>query len=454
MSGLQSLFFFVVAIGILVAFHEFGHFWVARKTGVKVIRFAIGFGKPLFSWQKSDADTQFVIAAIPLGGYVKMVDEREGDVSPEDLPFAFNRQALWKRSAIVAAGPVFNLMLAVILFWSILVIGETGIKPVVGPISPGSLAATAGFQEQDEILSINQKTTPTWTLALDELLVQVLNGQRDIVINVRTLEGDPQLRVITLTDDDVRDPELLHQHLGLRPWSPKIPPVIGRLVALDVAETAGLVSGDLIISVDGNAIDDWQQWVNYIQSKANMPVVVEIQRNDVRMNIRLTPRQELMPDGSLLGKIGAGVEVPTALIDSLKVDYSYPVLDAIPLAFEKTSFYALATIKMMGKMFVGQASVENLSGPISIAQYAGQSAQMGLTAFLRFLALVSISLGVLNLLPVPVLDGGHLLFYGIEAIKGSPLSETTQLYFQKLGMVFLVSLMLIAMVVDIGRFFI
>ena len=453
MSGLQSLFFFVVAIGTLVAFHEFGHFWVARKTGVKVIRFAIGFGKPLLSWQKSPTDTQFLIAAIPLGGYVKMVDEREGNVSPEDLPYAFNRQALWKRSAIVAAGPVFNLMLAVILFWLILVIGETGMRPVVGPVEPGSLAAAAGFQEQDEILSINQKSTPTWSLALDELLANALNGQHDIVINVRTLEGDTQLRVLLISDDDVRDPEQLHQHLGLKPWSPKIPAVLGRLVERDVAESAGLKAGDLIVSVDGQSIDEWQQWVNYVQSKANTSMSVVVQREGVALTISLTPRQELMPDGTAVGKIGAGVEVPTALIESLKVDYAYPVFEAIPLAFEKTSFYAVATVKMIGKMFVGQASVENLSGPISIAQYAGQSAQMGLSSFLRFLALVSISLGVLNLLPVPVLDGGHLLFYSIEAIKGSALSETTQMYFQKLGMAFLMCLMLVAMIVDIGRLF-
>lgn len=451
MSGLQSLFFFVVAIGVLVAFHEFGHFWVARRTGVKVIRFAIGFGKPLLSWQKSPTDTQFLIAAIPLGGYVKMVDEREGDVSADDLPYAFNRQALWKRSAIVAAGPVFNLMLAVILFWLILVIGETGIKPIVGPVAPGSLAALAGFQEQDEILSINQKDTPTWALTLDELLGQALNGQRDIVINVRTLEGEPQLRVLALSDEDVRDPEQLHQHLGLKPWSPKIPPVLGRLLPGDAAESSGLKSGDLVLSVDGQSVDDWQKWVAYIQSKANIAVDTVVLRDDVQMHFSVTPRQEFLADGSSVGKIGAGVEVPTALIDSLKVDYSYPVLDAVPLAFEKTAFYALATVKMIGKMFVGQASMENLSGPISIAQYAGQSAQMGFSAFLRFLALVSISLGVLNLLPVPVLDGGHLLFYSIEAVKGSPLSESTQVYFQKLGMAFLIGLMIVAMVMDVGR---
>lgn len=453
MSGLQSLFYFVVAIGILVAFHEFGHFWVARKTGVKVIKFSIGFGKTLFAWQKSPSDTQFLIAAVPLGGYVKMVDEREGEVSPEDLPYAFNRQALWKRSAIVAAGPIFNLMLAVILFWLVLVIGETGVRPVVGDVTPGSLAAAAGFQEQDEIVSINQKETPTWAMALDELLVQILNGQHDVVINVKTLDGEPQLRVMTLSDDDVRDPDQLHQRLGLKPWSPKIPPVLGQLVEGDVAVTAGLKSGDRVVSIDKQPVDEWQQWVTYIQSKANQAIEVVVLRDEVELTFNVSPREEIQPDGRSVGKIGAMVEVPTALFDSLKVEHSYSALEALPIAFDRMVFYSLATVKMMGKMFVGEASVENLSGPISIAQYAGQSAQMGLTSFLRFLALVSISLGVLNLLPVPVLDGGHLMFYLVEAIKGNPLSETTQMYFQKLGMVFLMGLMLVAMIMDVGRLF-
>lgn len=453
MAGLQSLFFFIIAIAILVAFHEFGHFWVARKTGVKVIRFSIGFGKVLFSRQKSRHDTEFVIAAIPVGGYVKMVDEREGDVSPEDLPYAFNRQPLWTRSVIVAAGPLANLLLAVILFWLILVIGETGIRPVIGKIEPGTLAAQAGFVERDEIISINQKPTPTWSVAFDELLSQALNGRHDLVVTVKTLDGDQQMRVLLLADADIQNPDTLHQRLGLRPWTPLIPPVIGKLVEHDVAEQAGLKSGDLIISADGIAIHDWQQWVNYVQGKPRANINLLIQRDGVQLPLLIVPRQETMESGQVVGKIGAGVSVAQNLIDDLKVDYAYSMVDALPLAFEKTGFYALATLKMMGNMFIGEASVKNLSGPISIAQYAGQSAEMGFTAFLRFLALVSISLGVLNLLPVPMLDGGHLLFYAVEAIKGSAVSDTVQLYFQKLGMLFLLFLMLIAMFMDLGRLF-
>ena len=453
MSGLQSLFYFLVAIGVLVAFHEFGHFWVARRTGVKVIRFSIGFGKTLFSWQKSQQDTQFVVAAVPLGGYVKMVDEREGVVLPEDLPYAFNRQPLWVRSAIVAAGPIFNLILAVILFWLVLVIGETGVRPLVAQPESGSLAAEAGFMAQDEIIAINQKSTPTWTVALDELLSQALDGNHDIVVNVKTLEGESQLRVLTLSDAEIADAEQLYRRLGLKAWSPKILPVLGHLVAQNVAESAGLHSGDLIMSADGESIDDWQQWVNFVQARPEQTINLLIQRDGLQMQFNITPRREISADGKAIGKIGAGVSIAPNLIENLQVDYSYSAFAAIPLAFQKTAFYAIATLKMLGKMFVGQASVQNLSGPISIAQYAGQSAEMGLTAFLKFLALVSISLGVLNLLPVPVLDGGHLLFYAIEAIKGSALSDSAQMYFQKLGMAFLLCLMAIAMVMDIGRLF-
>jgi regulator of sigma E protease len=335
----------------------------------------------------------------------------------------------------------------------VFVIGETGIKPIVGKVESGTLAAEAGFVEQDEILSVNQKNTPTWMSALDELLSQALSGNHDIVINVKTFDGDQQMRVLIINEQDVQNPEALQKRLGLRPWAPIIKPIIGKLVAESVAEQAGLKSGDLIVSADGVAMQEWQQWVNYVQARPEQEIKLLIQRDEVQLPLTITPRKETLADGSVVGKIGAGVEVPQALLDSMVVNHSLSPLEAVPAAFERTAFYALSTVKMMGKMFVGSASVQNLSGPISIAQYAGQSAEMGLGAFLRFLALVSVSLGVLNLLPVPVLDGGHLLFYGIEAIKGSPVSDKVQLYFQQAGMLILFSLMALAMFVDLGRLF-
>jgi len=453
METLHTLFYFSVAIAVLVAFHELGHYWVARKTGVKVIRFSIGFGKRLWSYQKSPEQTEFVLSAIPLGGYVKMVDEREGEVKPEDLPYAFNRQSVSIRTAIVAAGPLFNLMLAIVLFWLVMVIGEVGLRPVLGEVELGTLAAEAGFQPGDEILKVNQKPTPTWVAALDEMFSSAIDGERNIVVDVQTIDAEQQLRVINLTDEDVKSPEVFSDRLGLKPWMPKIKPIIGKLLDNGSAKQAGLQTGDLIISADGEAITEWQQWVDFVQARPDTLINVVIERNDVRTELQLTPRRVEQEDGKVIGKIGAGVDIPKDLLNSLQVEYSLSPIAAIPAAFQKTWFYAISTLKMIGKMFVGTASVDNLSGPISIAQYAGQSAQIGFTAFLKFLGLVSVSLGVLNLLPVPVLDGGHLMFYAVEAIKGSPVSERLQLYFQHVGMFLLISLMALAFILDLGRLF-
>ncbi|MCQ8128440.1 RIP metalloprotease RseP [Methylomonas rivi] len=453
METLHTLFYFTVAIAVLVAFHELGHFWVARLTGVKVIRFSIGFGKKLWAYQKNPEQTEFVLSAIPLGGYVKMVDEREGEVAAADLPYAFNRQTVGVRTAIVAAGPLFNLILAVCLFWVVMVVGETGLKPILGDVATGTLAAEAGFQAGDRIVSVNQKPTPTWAMALDELFSSAIDGQRDIVVDVITREDRKQFRALVLTDDDVQSPEVLNERLGLKPFLPVIKPIIGKLLEDGAAEQAGLQTGDLILRADDQAIEDWQQWVDYIQAKPDVEIDVTLERNDVQTQIKLTPRKEEQPDGKAVGKIGAGVEIPEAMMRDLQVEYSLSPLEAIPAAFEKTWFYSLSTVKMIGKMFVGSASVKNLSGPISIAQYAGQSADMGFTAFLKFLGLISVSLGVLNLLPVPVLDGGHLLFYLVEVIKGSPVSDRVQMVFQQMGMLVLMSLMALALFLDLDRLF-
>ena len=453
METLHTLFYFTVAIAVLVAFHELGHFWVARKTGVKVIRFSIGFGKILWSYQKSPDDTEFVVSAIPMGGYVKMVDEREGEVKAADLPFAFNRQSVAIRTAIVAAGPLFNLILAVVLFWTVMVMGETGLKPILDKVETGTLAAEAGFAAGDQIINVNQKSTPTWAMALDELFSSAIDGERSIVVDVINREQQPQIRVVNLTDEDVESPEILNTRLGLKPWVPLIKPVIGKLLEEGVAKQSGLQTGDLIISANGEAISSWQQWVDYVQARPDIVINVLLERQDVQTQLQLTPRREESAAGKVVGKIGAGVQMPEDLINSMQVEYSLSPWQAVPAAFEKTWFYSLSTLKMIGKMFMGSASVENLSGPISIAQYAGQSAEMGLAAFLKFLGLISVSLGVLNLLPVPVLDGGHLLFYALEAIKGSPVSDRVQWYFQQLGMLMLFSLMALALFLDLDRLF-
>lgn len=452
MEMLHTLFFFVIAIGILISFHEFGHFWVARKTGVKVLRFSVGFGKVLWSHQKNPDATEYVLSAIPLGGYVKMVDEREGTVKPEDLPKAFNRQSLWVRTAIVAAGPIFNLMLAIALFWGVLVLGETGLRPVLGEVKQGTLAAAAGFVEGEEIISVNDKATKTWTQAMGDLITAAMDGELNIKVKVKNLADEQTDRTLTLNENDIKDSEKLYDRLGFKPWSPKLKPIIDKVLPDSAALAAGLKKDDLIISADGIPITDWMQWVDYVKKRPDIAISLVIDRQGLRLTLPITPKS-VQSGQEAEGKIGASVDMPEGLMKSMTVEYSLPSLEAIPVAFKTTYDYSLITLRMMGKMLIGKASVKNLSGPISIAQIAGESASMGLVYFIKFLALVSVSLGVLNLLPVPVLDGGHLMFFGIEAIKGTPVSEKVQIFFQQIGMALLLLLMVTAMVVDVQRLF-
>ena len=452
MEFINTLFYFIVAIGLLVSFHEFGHFWVARKTGVKVIRFSVGFGKILWRYQKTPASTEYVLSAIPLGGYVKMVDEREGPVCKEDLPFAFNRQALWVRTAIVAAGPIFNLILAVVLYWCVFIVGEVGMRPIVGPVAEDTLAAQAGFVEGEEIITVNDSKTRTWTEAMGTIFTSALDADQGIDIMVESITGENFNRTIEIPGEISQDPEKLYKQLGLIPWSPKIDPVIGKILENSPAASAGLQTGDLVISGDGIVIKEWMQWVEYVRSHPGVVIKLIIERDSLQLPLSITP-ETVESDSGEVGKIGAAVKIPDGLRDSLIVEYSLPPLAALMAACDRTYFYSITTLKMMGKMLIGKASVKNLSGPISIAQYAGQSAEMGVVHFLKFLALVSISLGVINLLPIPVLDGGHLMFFAIEALKGSPVSEKVQIYFQQIGIAILVSLMGLAVFLDIERLF-
>ncbi len=452
MDLLHTLFYFGIAIGILVSFHEFGHFWVARKAGVKVLRFSIGFGKVLWSYQKTPDATEYVLSAIPLGGYVKMVDEREGEVSKDDLPYAFNRQSLRARTAIVAAGPLFNLALAVALFWSVLVIGETGIKPILGIVGQGTLAAAAGFVEGDQIVSVNDQLTPTWTVAMGDIIASALDGDQDIKVAVKNFDDQQSVKLLKIAESDAQNPEVLYERLGFKPWSPKLKPIIGKVLPDSAALAAGLRQGDLIVSADGVMINDWMQWVETVKIHPGVAINLTIERDGVQLPVTITPKS-VQVEQKTEGKIGAAVFVPEELIKSVTVDYALSPLAALPVALETTWQYASTTLKMMGKMLIGRASVENLSGPISIAQYAGQSATMGLVPFIKFMALVSVSLGVLNLLPVPVLDGGHLLFFALEAIKGRPVSEKIQNFFQQVGIALLMSLMALAMFLDVQRLF-
>ena len=445
MNIIHTVFYFVISIGVLVAVHEFGHFWVARRVGVKVLRFSIGFGHVLWRYQKNPNSTEYVLSLIPLGGYVKMVDEREGDVTPEDLPMAFNRKPLLARTAVVAAGPMFNLVLAVALFWSVLVIGEIGIKPILGAAVAQSLAQEAGFSEGDEIIAVNDEITPTWNQAMSSIMSTALEGESNISVKVKSSDMIESVKILHIDSSQTQNPDALYAKLGMKLFSPALQPLIGNVLDNGAAKTAGFKSNDLILRANDIPVTQWQQWVDIVKASPNQALQILIERDGVQSTLSLTPNSE--------GKIGASVQVPESLIKSFQVHYALSPFDAIPAAFSTTYHYSTSTIKMMGQMFAGKASLDNLSGPISIAQYAGQSAEMGLVHFLKFMGLISVSLGVLNLLPIPVLDGGHLFFFAIEGLKGSPVSESIQLFFQRIGIVFLGLLMATAMFMDVGRLF-
>ncbi|WP_462320358.1 RIP metalloprotease RseP [Halochromatium sp.] len=442
---------FLVAILVLVTVHEFGHFWVARRLGVKVLRFSIGFGKPLLTWRRRDDPTEYVIAAIPAGGYVKMLDEREEPVPEAELPQAFNRQKLWVRSAIVAAGPVFNFLFALLLYWLLFMAGQSGLKPEIGEVTRGSIAAEAGFESGDLVLAVDDRPTPTWSAFWLTTLSEGISGD-DLSVRVQDHDGSEQVRVLDGEHLATLEPgQGFLDAIGLHRASPVIPAVIGEIVPGDPAAEAGLEVGDQVLQIDGVAIDDWQQLVQIVQAHPDQRLDMTVQRGRDQLSLAIRPRSAEV-DGEPSGRIGAGVQIPDDLLAEQEVRVLYGPVEAAGQAARRVVDVSVLTLQIVGKMLVGTASVENISSPIGIANAAGQTASYGLGSFVQFLALLSVSLGLINLFPIPVLDGGHLLYFAIEGVIRRPIPEALQEQGQRIGIALLISLMTLAFYVDIARF--
>ncbi|WPN99549.1 sigma E protease regulator RseP [Pseudomonas sp. MUP55] len=449
MSALYMIVGTLVALGVLVTFHEFGHFWVARRCGVKVLRFSVGFGMPLVRWHDRRG-TEFVIAAIPLGGYVKMLDEREGEVPADQLDQSFNRKTVRQRIAIVAAGPIANFLLAMVFFWVLAMLGSQQVRPVIGAVEAGSIASKAGLVAGQEIVSIDGEPTTGWS-AVNLQLVRRLGESGTVNVVVREQDSSAESpRELALDHwlQGADEPDPI-KSLGIRPWRPALPPVLAELDPKGPAQAAGLKTGDRLLALDGQALGDWQQVVDLVRVRPDTKIVLKVEREGAQIDVPVTlsVRGEAKAAGGYLGAGVKGVEWPPSMVREV----SFGPLAAIGEGAKRTWTMSVLTLESLKKMLFGELSVKNLSGPITIAKVAGASAQSGVADFLNFLAYLSISLGVLNLLPIPVLDGGHLLFYLVEWVRGRPLSDRVQGWGIQIGISLVVGVMLLALVNDLGR---
>ncbi len=446
MSVLHTILWFLIAIGILVVVHEFGHYLAARWAGVKVLRFSVGFGKPLFSRRFGRDQTEWTLSALPFGGYVKMLDEREGEVPAADAHRSFNRATVWRRIVIVIAGPAANFLLAIVFYWALLLHGLPALKPLIGEPPAGTPAAHAGLAAGDEIRRVNGTDTPSFQdLRLSLLRAGVAGDPIELELaDGRSVRLDIQPMQTENLEQDILRP------LGIVRYDPVIAPVIGKLLPDGAAARAGFQSGDRLIAVNGKAVASWQDWVQMVRQHPSRPLRIEYERRGQRGELTVVP-EAVDEAGQRIGKIGAGPQVDEAVLATLMTEVRYGPVEALWQGAVRTWDMSLFTLEMMGRMVLGQVSWKNLSGPLTIADYAGQSATLGWISFVGFLALVSVSLGVLNLLPIPLLDGGHLMYYVAEVLTGRPVSERTMEIGGRIGMALLLLLMSFALFNDLQR---
>lgn len=450
MDMLYTIGITLATLAVLVAVHEYGHFWVARRCGVKVLRFSIGFGPSLLRWRDRQ-DTEYTISSIPLGGYVKMLDEREGEVPAEELDGAFNRKPVLQRIAVVSAGPLANFLLAILVYWGLFMAGESGYAPVIGEIEAGSVADVAGLEAGQEIVAIDGVETPTWQALSFQLLDRI--GETGVISfavkypdSEMVYESEGRLDRWLVGDER---PDLFGG-LGIKMYTPDVPPIAGQVVAGGAAEAAGLRPGDKVLSADGVSMPLWMDWVDYVRARPGQAIDLEFQRGMELISVTIIPEPVSDDGGETFGRVGMGVQMPEMPEELLRKFDRGPV-EALGASLNRTADLTVFTLNSIKKMIQGLISPKNLSGPITIAKVASASAKSGLESYVSFLALLSVSLGVLNLLPIPVLDGGHLLFYLAELLAGRPVPEKIQILGYQVGLFLVLGIMFLALYNDFSR---
>lgn len=451
MSGiLWNFVSFIIALGILVAVHEFGHFWVARRCGIKVEKFSIGFGKSLWSRVAKDG-TEYNLSIIPLGGYVKMLDSRVDDVPAELKPLAFDQKPLWKRVAVVSAGPAFNFFFAIFAYWLVFLIGVPAVKPVIGEIAPQSIAAQAGLESGMQIKAVSGVNTFDWESVNMGLISHIGDEQLTLTVGTNNEIGVDEIKTLDIRSWNFNpETESAMGALGFKPFVPEISLTLTNVSQGSAGEKAGLEVGDTLIEANGAKINHWQQVVELIQSHPNQPVSLVVVRDEQRLTIELTPDVRELPQGKTIGFAGIAPKV-AEWPESYRFELQYGVFESVGKAVEKTQQVINLTVSMLKKLVVGDVGLNNLSGPISIAKGAGTTADYGLVYFLGFLALISVNLGIINLVPLPMLDGGHLLFFAIEAVIRRPVPEKIQEMGYRIGGAIIFSLMAVAIFNDFSR---